>query len=90
MANHKSAKKRILQNEKCRVRNRMISVTMRTYVKKVREAAESGDVAAAQAALPVAIRHLERAAAKGVIHQNRAHRKVGRLVKLVNRAAAQA
>ena len=63
MPNHKSAEKRAKQNEKRRLRNRLVMVSMRTFIKKVRRALDNGDVAEAREALPSAIRHLERAAA---------------------------
>lgn len=87
MPNIKSAKKRMRQNETRRVRNRLIATTTRTAVKKVRRALDEGNLADAQALLPVAVRSLQRAANKGVLHANTASRKVGRLVKAVNRAA---
>ena len=64
MPNHKSAEKRAKQNEKRRLRNRLVMVSMRTFIKKVRRALDNGDVAEAREALPSAIRHLERAAAR--------------------------
>ncbi|MEZ4475006.1 MAG: 30S ribosomal protein S20 [bacterium] len=88
MPNHKSAEKRARQSEKRRLRNRLVMVSMRTFIKKVRRALETGNVAEAREALPTAIRHLERAASKGVIHRNQASRKVGRLVVAVNRASS--
>jgi small subunit ribosomal protein S20 len=85
--NIKSAKKRMRQNETRRVRNRLITTATRTAVKKVRRALDAGNVADAQALLPEAVRSLQRAANKGVMHANTASRKVGRLVKAVNGAA---
>lgn len=90
MANSKSAEKRMRQNEKRRVRNRLIITASRTAVKKVRRALEAGDIEAAKAALPAAIRGLQNAASKGVVHANNASRRIGRLVKAVQKAAAQA
>ncbi len=79
MANHKSAEKRHKQSEKRRIRNRHVMSTVRTFVKRVRVAIEANDAAAAKEALPAAIRILDRAASKGVIHRNQASRKIGRL-----------
>lgn len=84
MPNHKSAIKRVRQNEKRRVRNRQILATARTYIKRVRAAVDSGDVAEAQAALPAAVRALNSASSKGVMHRNQAARKISRLTKAVN------
>ena len=84
MPNHKSAIKRVRQNEKRRVRNRQILSTARTFIKRVRAAVDSGNVAEAQAALPDAVKALNSAASKGVIHRNQAARKISRLTKAVN------
>ena len=85
MPNHKSAHKRVRQNEKRRVRNHDVLSSMRTMVKKVRTAVEAKDIDAAKAALPAALRSLARAANKGVIHARQASRKTGRLTKAVNK-----
>ncbi len=82
--NHKSAAKRMRQNEKQRVRNRHSLSTVRTYVKHVRTALEASDGEAAKAALPVAIRALDRAAGKGLLHRNQARRTIGRLESQVH------
>ncbi len=86
MPNHKSAEKRARQNVKRRLRNRLVVVSMRTFVKKVRRALDTGDLSGAREILPTAIRHLERAAAKGVIHRNQASRSVGRLMSALHKA----
>lgn len=88
MANSKSAEKRMRQNETRRTRNRLIITATRTAVKRVRRALDAGDVEAAKAALPGAIRSLQNAANKGVLHANNASRRIGRLVKAVRRGAA--
>lgn len=90
MANSKSAEKRMRQNETRRVRNRLVITATRTAVKKVRRALETGDLEAAKALLPAAIRGLQNAANKGVIHANNASRKIGRLVKAVQNAGSDA
>ena len=84
MANHKSAIKRMKQNEKRAARNRHIRSTMRTFVKQVREAAAAGDNEAAKAALERAVPFIDKAASKGVIHKATASRKISRLSKLIN------
>lgn len=92
MANTKSALKRIRQNEKRRVRNRKYRSTARTMVKRVRSAIESADAGSAQEAYLTAMKALQKAAAKGVIHANQAARKIGRLTKALNalRTSSQA
>ena len=77
--------KRVRQNEKRRLRNRHVMSNLRTQVKKVRVALESGDAQAAQSALPTAISALSRAATKGVLHKNTADRRIGRLMRAVSR-----
>ena len=87
MAHHKSAIKRIKQNEKKRLRNRHVRSTLRTFIKRVREAVEGKDKAAATEALALAIPVIDKAATKGVIHPSNASRNVSRLTKLVNTLA---
>ena len=65
MANHKSALKRIRQNEKIRVRNSAARATCRTAVKKTRIAIESGDKEQAATAFKTAEKTLASAATKG-------------------------
>lgn len=87
MANHKSAIKRIRQTEKKTARNRHERSTLRTFIKRVREAVATKDGAAAQAALAQAIPVIDGAASKGIIHTSNASRNVSRLTKLVNTLA---
>ncbi len=87
MANIKSAKKRILVNETKAARNKMIRSRVKTAMKKVDAAVAAGDKAAAQAALTSAVSEIEKAASKGVYHQNTASRKVSRISKAVNTIA---
>ena len=87
MAHHKSAIKRIKQNAKKNARNRHITSTLKTYIKRVREAVESKDKDAAVAALKAAIPVIDASASKGVLHSSNASRNVSRLTKLVNTIA---
>ena len=84
MANHKSALKRIKQNERRRLRNRHVLSTTRSRIKLVRTAVASGNKDDAQTTLRVAVGKLNRAASKGVIPKKRAARLTSRLTKLVN------
>lgn len=84
MANHKSALKRNRQNEKKRLQNKHIRSTLRTSIKRVREAVAAKDGAAANEALKAVIPVIDKAASKGVIHVNNASRNVSRLSKLVS------
>lgn len=84
MANHKSALKRIKQTEKRTERNRHIRSTLRTFIKRVREAVAVKDANLAKEALAAAIPVIDTAASKGVIHSSNASRNVSRLTKLVS------
>lgn len=84
MAHHKSAIKRIKQNAKRNARNRHVSTTLKTYIKRVREAVAAKDKVAATAALQAAIPVIDASATKGVIHKSNASRNVSRLTLLVN------
>ena len=78
MANIKSQIKRIRTNEKARQRNVAVKSALKTAVRRVRTAAESGDAAAAATALATASKALDKAASKGIIHKNQAaNRKSG-------------
>lgn len=81
MANHKSALKRIRQNEKRRIHNRQFRNRARTLVRKGRQALSSGDAASARVAIRNAVRDLDQAAARGVIHPRNAARRKSRLMK---------
>ena len=87
MANIKSAKKRILVAQIRTDRNKSIKSGVKTAIKKVYAAIESGDKAAATAALAAATKEIETAASKGVYHKNNASRKVSRLAVAVNKMA---
>lgn len=84
MAHHKSAIKRIKQNAKRNARNRHVSSTLKTHIKRVREAVAAKDKDAAAAALKAAIPVIDASASKGVIHSSNASRNVSRLTRLVN------
>ncbi len=83
MANHKSAIKRIAQNEKKRLRNRMVKTRVKSAVKKVNSAAGTGDDVNAR--LVAAQSLIDKAAKKGVIHKRAAARKISRLAARANR-----
>lgn len=87
MAHHKSALKRIKQNIKRNERNKHVRSTLRTFIKRVREAVAAKDVALAKESLEAAIPVIDSAASKGVIHKVNASRNVSRLNKLVNTLA---
>jgi small subunit ribosomal protein S20 len=90
LANINSAKKRIRQNEKARLRNRIHRGRARAQVRQAREAIATGDTAASAEAVREAVRWLDHAASKGVIHPNNAARRKGRLMKRLAALEAQA
>jgi small subunit ribosomal protein S20 len=72
VANITSQKKRNLTNEKRRQRNKAVKSSVKTSVRRFREAADAGDTAKATELAREATRALDKAAAKGVIHKNQA------------------
>ncbi|MCM1113141.1 MAG: 30S ribosomal protein S20 [Muribaculum sp.] len=87
LANIKSAKKRILVTRARTERNKSIRSGVKTAIKKVYAAIESGDKAAAASELRSAIKVVEMAGSKGVYHKNNVARKVSRISKAVNEMA---
>lgn len=84
MANIKSQKKRILTNEKAHQRNKAVKSGIKTAIKKVHVAIESGDGAAATAAALEASTLLDKAASKGVIHAKQAANRKSGIMKAAN------
>lgn len=84
MANIKSQLKRIKTNAKRTERNKAVKSELRTWIRKFREAAASGDKDAASDALKVASKKLDKAVSKGVIHKNQAANKKSAMSKRVN------
>lgn len=84
MANIKSAIKRIKTTKKNDALNTSQKSAMRTAIKKVEVAVEKKDVQAAKEALIIAIRKIDKAATKGLIHKNAANRYKSRLSQKVN------
>lgn len=80
MANHKSALKRIRQNEKRRENNRTFRNRTRTLIKQAREAIASGNVEEAREATQTAVRDLDKLASRGIIHNKNAARRKSRLM----------
>lgn len=83
VANIKSQIKRILTNKKAQDRNKSVKSEVRTAVRATRTAIAAGDKKAATAALTVATKKLDKAAAKGVIHKNQAANKKSAIAKQV-------
>jgi len=81
LANIKSAIKRNKQNEKRRLRNRIFRGRARTFVRHARQTIHEGDMESARQATLEAIRALDKAAEKGVLHKNNAARRKSRLMR---------
>jgi len=89
MANIKSQKKRILTNERRRVRNMAVRSRMRTMIKNAMAAVESKDQEKIKAIVPQALSVIDRAASKGVIHRNAAARKKSMIQSRLGQQAQQ-
>lgn len=89
MANTKSALKRVRQNKRRWLRNRIVRSRARTAVKNARELIHQGQVEEARAAVQEAYSALDKAAEKGIIHKNNAARRKARLMGMFNQAAPQ-
>lgn len=88
MANNASARKRIRQTAKRTERNRARRSRMRGFLRKVELAIAAGNKAEATAALQAAQPELQRAADKGVVHDNTVARKISRLSARIKALAA--
>ena len=87
MANHQSAKKRMRQNVKRRLNNRMNRSRLRTQIKKLRAAIAEGDKNLSQEELQPTISLIDKMVNKNILHQNTAARYKSRLTKHVNELA---
>ena len=84
MANIKSQLKRIKTNEKARQRNKSVKSSLKTAVRRFREAADAGDREKATQLLADASRKLDKAAGKGVIHANQAANRKSAMARRAN------
>jgi small subunit ribosomal protein S20 len=85
-----SAEKRLRQTEKHRARNRASAKAIKLQVRAVHDALTGGDAGKAKTELVTAAKRLDKAAARGRIHKNKAARMKSRLAKRLNKAAAAA
>ena len=85
MPNHKSAEKRVRQNERRRLVNRSNRTRLRSSIKDLRGALD-GDARQAVASLPKTVSEIDKAVQKGVLHRNAAARHKSRLTVRVNQA----
>ncbi|SHI38377.1 small subunit ribosomal protein S20 [Clostridium cavendishii DSM 21758] len=87
MANIKSAKKRILVTETKTLRNKMIKSALKTAIKKFETAVAANNAEEANATFAGAVKALDMATSKGVVHKNMAARKKSRLAAKLNAMA---
>ena len=83
MPNSASARKSQRQNESRRLRNRSQRSELRTFVKRIRKMADNGDVESARAEFANTQKQLDQAAAKNLIHKNKASRLKSRIAKML-------
>ena len=83
MANTAQAKKRARQNDKARAHNASLRSMVRTYIKNVVKAIESGNLESARTAYATAVPVIDRIADKGIIHKNKAANTKSKLAKHV-------
>jgi small subunit ribosomal protein S20 len=86
LANTQSAIKRIRRSERRRRINQVHRSRARTYVKRTRALIAAGQIEEAEAAALEAVRSLDKAAERGIIHKNKAARSKSRLIKRLNQA----
>ena len=84
MPNIKSAKKRVIVTKTKTMQNKIFKTQLKTDIKKYQAALASGDAAAAEAAYKAAVKKIDQAAARGIIHKNAAARKKSQFTKAIN------
>jgi small subunit ribosomal protein S20 len=89
LANSPQARKRARQAEKRRRQNASQRSMVRTYIKRVRAAIDSGDADKARDAYTAAVPVIDRMADKGMLHKNTAARQKSRLSTQINGLAAE-
>ena len=87
MPNIKSAKKRVLVTKTKTLQNKMFKTELKTDIKKYQAALAAGDTELAQATYKIAVKKIDQAAARGIIHKNAAAHKKSRFTKKLNAMA---
>jgi small subunit ribosomal protein S20 len=87
MANHKQAEKRMRQSETRRLRNRANNSRVKTFIKKFEQAVTTQDKTQAAELLPVVVKEVMKAGAKGLYHKNKISRKISQIQKAFNSIA---
>ena len=85
MPNIKSAKKRVIVNATKAARNKATNSALKTAIKKANAAIDANDAAKAEA-VKVAVKKLDQAAAKGLLHKNNAAHKKSQLVNKLDKS----
>ena len=89
MANIKSSEKRTLLSRKAAARNKAAKSLMKTNIKKFDAAVSEGDRTATESAYKIAIKTVDRAATRGLIHKNKAARRKSALTRQLNAQSAK-
>ena len=89
MANIKSQIKRIKTNEKAQIRNKSVRSSLKTAIRRFKDAAASGDAAKSAEELRSASKALDIAVSKGVLHANAAANKMSAMAKAANKTSAR-
>ena len=87
MPNIKSAKKRVIVTKTKTLQNKIFRTQLKTDIKKFEAAVAAGDKAAATAAYVIAVKKVDKAAARGIIHKNAAAHKKSKFTKKLNAMA---
>jgi small subunit ribosomal protein S20 len=88
LPNIKSAAKRVRQNIKRELRNRRSKSMLKTSIRRFEESLQSGDTEETKIKLNAALRQIDKAATKGIVHKNNAARKKSRLSRIFNQSLA--
>ena len=84
MPNIKSAKKRVIVTKTKTLQNKMFRTQLKTDIKKYQAAVAAGDTALAQETYKAAVKKIDQAAARNIIHKNAAARKKSQFTKILN------
>lgn len=87
MPNIKSAKKRVIVTKTKTLQNKIFRTQLKTDIKKFEAAVAAGDKEAATAAYAVAVKKVDQAAARGILHKNAAAHRKSRFTKKLNAMA---
>lgn len=89
MANIQSSKKDIKRNEKRRLRNQSTKTALKTYIKKAKQTLTQDNKEITTESVRLAVKALDKAAERNIIHKNQAARRKSRLMRAVHKSTAQ-